>query len=315
MTQALLLITGMTVAAVTAGEAWTNVEREGRLEFRRGESLILAWQKVALSKPVGGEKFAASAFIHPLRTPAGFECTTVQPSDHLHHLGLWWPWKFIEVDGAKFNCWEIQEGQGAHLARSVKNLSNDPDKAEWEFQNETVVKKPGAAPLTVIHETARVSLTPRPDATVLDISLHQKTAGSPVTILAYRYSGFSWRGPASWNKDNSTMTTSGEKGRDDANGTTARWVVMSGATTNGKASVLIMSAAEKQAGTPEKLRVWDSKAHDGAPFVNFNPVMDKGLPLDDAHPAVSRRKYRVIAADRLIDAAAAEAEWRKWMEP
>ena len=41
---------------------------------------------------------------------------------------------------------------------------------------------------------------------------------------------------------------------------------MSGATTNGKASVLIMSAAEKQSGTPEKLRVWDSKTHDGAPY-------------------------------------------------
>ncbi len=99
--------------------------------------------------------------------------------------------------GAKFNCWEIQEGQGAQVARSVKSLSNDPGKAEWEFHNETVVKKPGAAPLTVIHETARVGLTLRPDATVLDISLHQKTAGSPVTIAAYRYSGFSWRGPAS----------------------------------------------------------------------------------------------------------------------
>jgi hypothetical protein len=47
--------------------------------------------------------------------------------------------------------------------------------------------------------------------------------------------------------------------------------------------------------------------------VNFNPVMGTALPLDDAHPAVSNRKYRVIAADRTLDAAAAEAEWRKWM--
>jgi hypothetical protein len=306
--------------AITLALAWTfgiamaATGGEERLEFQKGESLIFAWQKELLSKPAGGEKFAASAFIHPLRTPSGFECTTIQPSDHLHHLGLWWPWKFIEVDGAKFNCWEMQEGQGAHLARSVKTISTQPDQAEWEFQNETVVKKPGAPPLTVIHETARVGLTLREDATVLDISLDQKAAGSPVTITAYRYSGFSWRGPASWNKDNSTMITSGGKGRDQANATPARWVVVSGVAPNGMASVLIMSAAEKQAGTPEKLRVWDSKAHHGAPFLNFNPVMGVALPLDDAHPAVSRRKYRVIAADRLIDAAAAETEWRKWME-
>lgn len=285
---------------------------EERLEFRQGENVIFGWQKELLAKPAGGEKFATSAFIHPLRTPGGFECTTIQPSDHLHHLGLWWPWKFIEVDGKKFNTWEIQEGQGAHVARSVKTISNEPGKGEWEFLNETIVKNEGAEPPIAIHETTRMHLTVGADATVLDISLHQKAAGAPVTISAYRYSGFSWRGPASWNKDNSTMTTSGGKGRDDANGTPARWVVVSGPGAKGTASLLILSAAEKQAGTAEKIRVWDSRMHGGAPFVNFNPVMEKPLPLDDAHPAVSKRKYRVIAADRAIDAAAAEAEWRKW---
>jgi len=42
-------------------------------------------------------------------------------------------------------------------------------------------------------------------------------------------------------------------------------------------------------------------------------VSDNPLPLDDGHPAVSRRAYRVIAADRAVDAATAEEEWRKWM--
>jgi len=285
---------------------------EPRVEFRQGENVVFGWQKDLLAKPAGGEKFAASAFIHPLCTPGGFECTTIQPSDHLHHLGIWWPWKHVEVDGNKSNTWEMQEGQGAHVARSVKTLANEPGKAEWELHNETVIKKKGAAPEMVIHETARMVLTAGKDATVLDISLRQKAAGAPVTIPAYRYSGFSWRGPASWNKDNSTMTTSGGMGRDNANGTPARWLMVSGPTPQGTATVLILSAAEKLAGTPENLRVWDSKMHNGAPFVNFNPVMQKPLPLDGAHPAVSHRKYRVIAADRVISAAAAEAEWRKW---
>jgi hypothetical protein len=308
MTLALLCSSGM----VAAGEPPTSAGNAARLEFRQGENPVFGWQKELMAKPAGGEKFAASAFIHPLRTPAGFECTTIQPSDHLHHLGLWWPWKHVEVDGKMFNTWEMQEGQGAHLARTVKTISSSAQKAEWELHNETVIKPNDAPPQGVIHETAHLVLTLREDATVLDISLQQKAAGRPVTIPAYRYSGFAWRGPASWNKDNSTMTTSGGKGRDDANGTPARWVMVSGPATQGSASLLILSAAEKQAGTPEKLRVWDSKMHDGAPFVNFNPVMQKPLPLDEAHPAVSHRKYRVIAADRALDAAAAEAEWRKW---
>jgi hypothetical protein len=297
------------------GSAAIATGGEAAVELQQGGNQIFAWQHEPLSAPIGGDKFAASAFIHPLRTPSGFECTTIQPSDHLHHLGLWWPWKFIEVEGKKFNCWEIQEGQGAHVARSVKNLSNKPDQAEWELINETVVKKPGASPMAVIHETVRLGVTLRTDATVLDLSLRQKAVGSPVEIVEYRYSGFSWRGPSFWNKDNSTMTTSGGKGRDEANGSPARWVVLSGATpSGGMASLLMMSAAEKLAGSPEKVRVWDSNAHHGAPFVNFNPVMEKPLTLDDAHPAVSSRKYRVIAADRVIDPASAEAEWQRWME-
>ncbi len=301
------------MAAEQAGK-WTTAEKDGRFEAYYGEALMLGWQAAPLAKPVGGEKFAGSAFLHPLRTPAGFEWTTIQPDDHKHHFGLWWPWKYIEVDGAKYNCWEIQEGQGAHMAGRIGPLMMLPgNSVQWDFLNETVIKKPGAAPQTVTHETAQVAVSVEGDAQVLDISIRQKAAGSPVKILEYRYSGFSWRGPLSWNKDNSTMTTSEGKDRENANGTPARWVVVSGPTPHGSASVLMMSAAANMAGTPELLRVWDSKNQNGMPFVNFNPVTENPLPLDDAHPAVSNRKYRVIAADRLIDAAAAEAEWRKWL--
>ncbi len=309
-----------TVAAMLVGtlvadepkDGWKLQETDGRVEAVRGEEVIFGWQAKPLLNATGGEKFAGSAFVHPLRTPSGFECTLIQPGDHLHHFGLWWPWKYIEVGGQKYNCWEIQEGQGAQIATAVKAIQEAPNPV-WEFRSDTVIKNPGSEPVVAIHEKARVELAIQGDSTVVDISISQKAASAPVTIVEYRYSGFSWRGPASWNKDNSTMTTSGEKGRDDANGTAARWVVVSGPTPTGSASLLMMSAAEETAGTQEKLRVWDSKAQNGAPFANFNPVMEKPLLLDDAHPAVAERKYRVIAADRTIDAAAAEAEWRKWM--
>jgi hypothetical protein len=298
-----------TAAAEPPGK-WTTSEKDGRFEAQYNGSLILGWQATPLANPVGGAKFAGSAFLHPLRTPGGFEWTTIQPDDHKHHFGLWWPWKFIEVNGAKYNCWEIQEGQGAHVARNIVPLMTVPGNSlQWDFLNETVIKKPGAVPVTAIHERAQVAVSVKGDTQVLDISIRQKAAGAPVKIVEYRYSGFSWRGPASWNKDNSTMTTRAGKGRENANGTTASWAMVTGPTPNGSATVLIMSAAE----SPEKLRVWDHTAHNGAPFVNFNPVMDKPLPLDDAHPQVSKRKYRVIAADHTMTAAEAETEWKKWM--
>lgn len=287
-------------------------ELGGRVEARRGDEVLLGWQVKPLAEPAGGAKFAASAFFHPVRTPSGFECTTIQPADHRHHFGLWWPWKFVEVGGTRHNVWEIQEGQGGLVARDVKLLEQGPGKLAWELHNEVLVAKPGSPPRVAIRETARVTFAASAEANAIDIDLDQQAADQPVTIVNYRYSGFSWRGPQSWNKDNSTMTTSGGHGRDNANHQAARWVVVSGPTPSGKASVLLMSAAEEIAKTPELLRVWDSKSQNGEPFVNFNPVVKQSLPLDAAHPAVAKRQYRVLLADRAIDAAAAEAEWRKW---
>jgi hypothetical protein len=285
---------------------------EGRVLFRSAEAPVFAWQKNPMTEPKGGEKFTLSAFIHPLTTPRGFLCTEIQPEDHLHHLGIWWPWKYVEVNGKKFNTWEIQQGQGAHVARSVKEISRTASGAEWEVSNETLIKQGDAEPKVVIHETGRIALTIRGDATLLDITLDQKAADTPVVIGKYRYSGFTWRGPETWNKDNSTMVSSEGKGRDQANGTPARWLMLNHTSTQGVVSVLIMSRAAIITGAPEKIRVWSSKDHNGTPFVNFNPVFDKSVSLDDANPAVSKRSYRVIAADRVIDADEAESEWKKW---
>ena len=293
---------------------WMSEARDGRVEARRGGTLMFAWQSTPLANPAGGDQFKGSAFLHPLCTPSGFQWTDSQPPDHLHHFGLWWPWKFIEVGGARYNCWEIQQGQGGQVARSVRPLAGGPDQLEWEFQNDVVIHQPGEPSLTAIHETARVGLAlSGADAVVIDVALRQQAAAPPVKILQHLYSGFSWRGPGSWNKDNSRITTSEGHGRDDANGTPARWVVCSGPTPHGQASVLLMSAAVDLAGAPEKLRVWDSTAQNGKPFVNFNPGTEQALPLDELHPAVAKRKYRVVAAARLLDAAAAEAAWRQWL--
>lgn len=284
-----------------------------QVEFRAGGNVIFSWQGTPRSVMSGGKTVEFSAFVRELRTPSGFACISTQPADHMHHCGVWWPWKFVEVGGVKYNSWEVQHGQGAHRACGVKCLSQNDDRQEWEFSNETVIQKANGPLVPVIHETARASITAGPDATTLDVSLMQKPAELPVTILPNHYSGFTLRGPAAWNKDNSVLTSSEGKGREDANGTPARWLLLNGQGTEGPVSILILSAAAKLAGKPEKLRVWDSKNHNGAVFVNFNPVADQPLPLDDAHPAVSTRKYRILAADRRIDPATAEQEWRNWL--
>ena len=299
----------LATCTMAAADPLKPFERDGLI----GAENAISWRVAPLPSPAGGQKFAGSAFFPSLRTPSGFELNCIQPKDHLHHFGLWWPWKFVEVNGARHNTWELQEGQGSHVAKSAKLISSDAGALRWEMKNQFIAKSADGSSRAAIDETATITLSRVADSHVLDIEIEQMPTTPPVMIPAYRYSGFSWRGTSEWNKDNSTMLTSGGKGRDDANGTPARWLLVSGTTPEGKATMLIMSAALEIAGSEEKVRVWDSRMEKGAPFVNFNPVMSKPLALDASNKAVSHRKYRIIAADHAIDATEAETAWKRWL--
>ena len=313
----------LTSAVQQASAEWSTQARDGAIHAHHAGEPQLIWQLDTLQGKHRSESFLPSAFLHPLRTPAGFVWTAALPSDHVHHLGLWWPWKHIEVDGEQYNCWELQDGQGAHHAVSAKFIHVGPDALEWEFHNEIRIRKAGedaGPPVTdgvpAIHETVRARFARHgDDANVIDLVIRHVAVDQPVTIGQYRYSGFSWRGPEAWDKTNSEMTTCEAHTRDEANGTESRWVLVTGpGEGEATASVLMMSAAADIAGKPETLRVWNSGAHQGTPFVNFNPVQREALPLDAEHPAVSHRQYRIIAADRTLTAAEAEAEWTAWRE-
>jgi hypothetical protein len=290
----------------------------GTIDLAFAGKPILAWQAAPLAAPKGGDKFNGSAFIHPLRTPGGFVLTEIQPSDHLHHFGIWWPWKFVGTGGKSFNTWELQEGQGKHAAAGTRTLETGPACARLEARNQTWVNPPGGLK-PVIDETATLTAwRPAGDAWMLDIGLDQRAAAgeAPPQIPAYRYSGFSCRLTTAWTNANSRLLTSEGRGRDDANGQPARWVLLDGANGAGHASLLVMSAAgAPPVAAPERLRVWDGKTHDGMLFVNFNPVMQSPRPLDEANPAVSRRRYRLLAADRRLEPAECEAYWRSWTSP
>ena len=304
-----------------AGE-WTSTEADGRFEARFGGDVQAVWQRDLTEDPPGGERFRNSAFLHPLTTPSGFVWTDAQPRDHGHHSGLWWPWKFVEVDGNRYVTWEIQHGQGAHVARDVEVVHAGSDHLLWKLHNETVIRRPGddaGPPVTdgipVIRETAHVRFSRHGEhANQIDVLLeHEPIADVPVFLPRNHYSGFTWRGPLAWDAESSTLLTSEGHDRSDANGESARWMLMTGPTPAGAgATVLIMSAASDIAGTPERLRVWDAGMHNGVPFINFNPVVREKFELNEDNPAVAKRQYRVIASDEVIDAEQAEALWQAW---
>lgn len=292
---------------------------QGKIEILDNGKVVFGWQTTPIKNPRGGPEFGGSAFIHPLCTPSGFKLTDIQPSDHLHHFGVWWPWKYLSTDGQKFNTWELQKKEGHHAAVSATVTSKSADEVTLKLVNHCEVKSADTNYLPVVNEetTLRFARLDK-DAYVLDLTIRQEPVkGKNVEVVKYRYSGFSWRGTPDLKKANSKMLTSGGHNRDNANGQTAKWAMVGGkVTTHEKpsdATILIMSAAPKNGGTPERLRVWNSKGVD-AQFINFNPVVQSSQTMDAKHPGVSLRKYRLILADRAIPATQADQLWQAWSE-
>ncbi len=267
------------------------------------------YQAKPLSNPKGGKKFQGSNFIHPLRTPSGFLVTDLQPSDHLHHFGLWWPWKFVETNGRKVLFWELQKGDGIIQADKSSRTSTGLITHSTYIDR----KAPGGA-VPLLRETTHIDLssivTQPATGYALDLEIiHQAAGASPLTISAYRYSGFGFRGSALWHKDTSSILTSEGMDRSQANFTRARWVRVQGLTGAGQtAGVLLMSHPANRS-HPEKVRTWN-KQHKGAVFVNFNPVADKPWKLE---PGTNySRRYRVFVYDGEISAVQAQELWESY---
>ncbi len=275
-----------------------------------GEALVF-YQAAPLENPIGGAAFKGSNFIHPLKTPAGFKVTHSQPADHPHHFGLWWPWKFIQHEGRRIVTWELQQGQGIVEARSNESA---PDGLIT--QSVYINRTSRGGPKVALHETTRIGVSETvPTSTgdrgyFLDLEIAHTPAGdSPIVIRTHRYSGLGFRGSALWDKDNSTLLTSEGADRYAANSSAARWIRIEG--TNGEegtAGVLMMGHPTNHA-HPEKLRTWDTQ-HEGAIFVNFNPVMDEPWTFEPGQTYT--RNYRLFIYDGQLTAEAAEAMWHAY---
>ncbi len=304
---------GIVLAALAVASAVCVAAPAGSEEIMRitidGKELV-NYQARPMSNPKGGDRFKGSNFIHPLKTPSGFVVTGTQPSDHLHHFGLWWPWKYVVIDGRKVLCWELQkqdgiiEGQGGQVTESG-------------FTSESVYidrKHPGG-PRPLLNETLNVGVseivTEPARGYFLDLEIAHEAAGDkPLEILKYRYSGFSIRGTPKWNRDNCSVVTSAGKDYSKSNFTRARWVRVEGATEgDATAGVILMSRPDNHS-HPEKLRTWTPDTHKGAVFINFNTVQNASWTFQPG--GTYTRHYRLFVYDGKVSAEQAEALWQEY---
>ena len=273
-------------------------------------SELVSYQAKPMTNPQGGSKFKGSNFFHPLKTPSGFVVTDSQPSDHRHHFGLWWPWKYLEIEGRQVLCWELQQNDGIIEA---KESSATP--GGFTAKSVYVDRQAPGGPRTLINETLNVEISKIDDSPArgynLDLEIiHEVAVDKPITVSKYRYSGFSLRGAAKWKSSNSTVLTSEGKDRNTSTFSRAKWVRVEGEAENdNKAGVLLMSCPANH-DHPERLRTWGSKQRNGAVFINFNSVQEKSWVFEPVRKYT--RNFRVFVYDGTLSTEQAEELWKQY---
>lgn len=270
---------------------------------------LVSYQAGPILEPLGGNDFKGSNFIHPLKTPSGFVLTDSQPKDHLHHFGLWWPWKFIEYDGRKILCWELQRRDGL-----VKTIDHTPASNGLVAESIYIDRRALGGPEIRINETTGIKVSEIFNVPAhgyhLDLAISQQVAGDkPIKINQFRYSGLGFRATAFWDINNSTLLTSEGANREAANGAAARWIRIEGSNGEGGSAGLLMMGHPDNHNHPEKLRTWNEH-YNGAIFVNFNPVMDEPWTFEPGKTYT--RQYRLFVYDGELSVEAAEQLWNAY---
>ncbi|MGC6423458.1 MAG: PmoA family protein [Lentimonas sp.] len=269
------------------------------------------YQSKPMENPLGGDKFGGSNFIHPLKTLSGFVISDFQPSDHKHHFGLWWPWKYVQLGERKILFWELQNGDGIVQSTGITE-TEDGFIATADYLD----RKHPNGPTVILEETTLIETSVSKDAPAFGYFLnmevtHRVVGEEALTATVYRYSGYSIRATSAWHRDNSVILTSEGAERYTANGSQARWVLSQGDTDTGGKAGFLMMAHSKNRNFPEKIRTWD-KWHNGAVFVNFNPVMEKPWVFEPGEEYT--RRYSLFIFDGELTIEEAEEIWNQYTQ-
>lgn len=315
-----MVIAGCARSEIAGGITKTCCSAPSKMDISVvGEKLIVSnnavdlvtYQKEPMANPVGGDMFKGSNFFHPLKTPSGFVITELQPQKHPHHLGLWWPWKYIMIDERKVLFWEMQHGEGIVEAQGVTDYKADKESASFTAKSDYLDRTAPNGPEVVLNEKIEVSISnmiqsPAPGY-YLDIAItHCCATEKPIEIATHTYSGFTIRGTGAWNKDNCTILTSQGIGWDGSNFTRADWVRVEGDAGNGSKAGFVMMSCPQNRDTPQLLRTWD-KQTDNEIFINFNPVQEKPWQFEPGREYT--QKYRVFIYDGSVDLKETRQIW------
>lgn len=287
----------------------------GALILKKNGNPILQYNYSITNPPAGVDKaYQRSGFIHPAYSPSGNILTTIQPKDHYHHYGIWNPWTRMEYGGKMYDLWNLGDKQGTVRAGSIANTYQGDIMAGYAANLDHCIFTPSGEQV-ILKECWSVKAWNVPGGFLWDFDSYLNPATElPVLLKAYRYAGFGWRATEEWTKENCNMFTSEGKTRQQIDGTTARWIYVTGPGKDGRAGLLLLGHPANF-NAPEPLRIWDENANGGRgdAFVNFAPTKNKDWELKPDNQY--KLRYRMLAFDGEVTPEQANRLWNEYAYP
>ena len=297
------------------------VKKDGSLILGKGDTSLVGYRYEMHYPPKGVDSiFKKSGYIHPIITPKGDTLTRINPPDHWHHYGVWGPWTHTRIDTMRVDFWNLVEGQGTVLFKDFNSISKGDVSTGFSAAQEHIDFKTQPTPQVALNEDLQVKLwdLDRDDRYMLD---YTSTFTTPlekgILFEAYRYGGgLGMRFTERWHKDNCKVLTSEGKDRLTADGSNAKWAIVSGKSGdgNGTNGILFMSYPENRM-HPEPMRVWpiDGNGGRGDMFFEFCPIRHEEWQIQPNKEY--ELKYRMLVFEGELTREEAEAYWQAFANP
>ena len=280
----------------------------GRLDYRYGMTY----------PPEGVDSvYRKSGYIHPVITPSGDTLSRIQPPDHYHHYGIWGPWTHTQISGQQVDFWNLGDRKGTVLFKEFKEVISGPVFGSFTAAQEHIDLLTEEEPQLALNENLTVTLWDlgRNDRYMFD---YQSSFSSPlengILFEAYRYGGgIGMRFNERWKADNCSVLTSEGNDRLTADGTSARWCIVTGASSDGESTngILFMSHKDNRM-HPEPMRIWpiDGNGGRGDMFFEFCPIRHKEWNIEPNKEY--QLKYRMVVFEGELKPEEAEAYWQSF---
>ena len=261
------------------------------------------------------------AYIHPLRSPAGKILTCIQPPDHYHHYGIWNPWTLTYFEGREVDFWNLARGMGTVKYAGTISTWNGELFGGFKVKHDHIDFSAPGEDKTAINElwdvrAWYVSLESQPVWIIDFVFTLNCATDSTVRLDAYRYGGgIGFRATPEWTNTSSSVLTSEGKTRKDADGSYARWCMITGKTGIDQTSGIIFMSHPSNRAHPEPMRVWPEDANNGRGdvFFEFCPIRHKPWILLPGQEYVL--KYRLVVFDGTISSDTADVLWNNYAFP